>query len=220
LGCWEVSWFQATWSDADRGSAEVNYRHDRYGNTWAGVGRWRRRRGLLGGGHDEWLARQRLKSVISGWLRMISFRSTFTALAAWSRRVAHRSFAGQNFPEHLRIHFQRDRRTAFQRDQLAAPTSVPSKITVVPVTATVTALLLMEPPPESFGTRNRIEPVSTVAVRPDLVKLKTVFAPRRVIVRSGRSAQNANRRPCAPRYPRKLCHSKPPRARSYRLASA
>jgi hypothetical protein len=36
-----------------------------------------------------------------------------------------------------------------------------SKITVVPVMATVTALVLIEPPPEFFGTRKRIEPLST-----------------------------------------------------------
>jgi hypothetical protein len=52
--------------------------------------------------------------------------------------------------------------------------------------ATVTALFLIDPPPESFGTRNRIEPLSTFAVRPALLKLKIVFAPRRVMVRSAK----------------------------------
>ena len=66
------------------------------------------------------------------------------------------------------------------------PAGSASKITVVPVIATVTALLRIVPPPESFGTRNKIEPLSTFAVRPDLLKLKIVFAPSRVIVRSGK----------------------------------
>ena len=67
---------------------------------------------------------------------------------------------------------------------LLGPCSLRSKITVVPVIATVTALLRMEPPPEFFGTRSRIEPLSTFAVRPLLLKVKIVLAPRRVIVRS------------------------------------
>jgi hypothetical protein len=65
------------------------------------------------------------------------------------------------------------------------PSGLLSKITVVPVMATVTALLRIEPPPEFFGTRSRIEPLSTFAVRPLLLKVKIVFAPSRVIVRSG-----------------------------------
>jgi hypothetical protein len=67
---------------------------------------------------------------------------------------------------------------------LLCPSGVLSKITVVPVMATVTALLRIDPPPESFGTRSRIEPLSTFAVRPLLLKVKIVFAPSRVIVRS------------------------------------
>jgi hypothetical protein len=63
---------------------------------------------------------------------------------------------------------------------------VDSKITVVPVTATVTALDLMAPPPEFFGTRRRIEPLSSWTLRPALLKLKIVFEPRRVMVRSAK----------------------------------
>jgi hypothetical protein len=69
---------------------------------------------------------------------------------------------------------------------LLAPSGLASKITVVPVMATVTALFLIAPPPEFFGTRNRIEPLSTFAVRPASLKLKIVLAPSRVMVRSAK----------------------------------
>lgn len=87
----------------------------------------------------------------------------------------------------------RTRRGSFTRERRARPSKVinlllpaasDSKMTVVPVMATVTTLVLMAPPRESFGTRRRIEPLSSFAVRPALLKLKTVSAPRRVMVRS------------------------------------
>ena len=57
-------------------------------------------------------------------------------------------------------------------------------MTVVPVTPTVTALVLMRAPPESFGTRNRTEPPPNSTLRPARLKLKIEFAPKRVIVKS------------------------------------
>src|SRR5947207_1449014 len=57
-------------------------------------------------------------------------------------------------------------------------------MTVVPVTATVTALVLMDSPPESLGTRRRIEPLSILSLRPALLKLKIVLGASRVMVRS------------------------------------
>jgi hypothetical protein len=75
------------------------------------------------------------------------------------------------------------------------PSGPETKITVVPVKATVTAVLLIEPPPEFFGTRNRIEPLSTFAVRPALLKLKIVLAPRRVMVRSPKVSSDRDSSP-------------------------
>lgn len=87
----------------------------------------------------------------------------------------------------------RTRRGSFTRERRQRPSSVinllwpaasDSKMTVVPVMATVTLFVVMAPPRESFGTRRRIEPLSSFAVRPALLKLKIVSAPRRVMVRS------------------------------------
>jgi hypothetical protein len=133
-------------------------------------------RGWLGNG---------LKSVMSGWFRITSLRSMFTGMG----RVVAPGGTSIIWPART---FRNSRGFAVS-DTRALPSSVinflprfASKITVVPVTATVTALFLMVPPPESLGTRSRIEPLSTFAVRPALLKLKIVFEPRRVIVRSGK----------------------------------
>jgi hypothetical protein len=78
---------------------------------------------------------------------------------------------------------------------LLAPSAPASKITVVPVMATVTVLFLIAPPPEFFGTRKRIEPLSTFAVRPASLKLKIVLAPRRVMVRSAKVSSDRDSSP-------------------------
>jgi hypothetical protein len=67
---------------------------------------------------------------------------------------------------------------------LLRPDRADSRITVVPVIPTETALVVMRAPPESFGTRRSIEPLLKSTLRPALLKLKDVFAPRRVIVSS------------------------------------
>ena len=135
-------------------------------------------RGWLGSG---------LKSVMSGWFRIRSSRSMSTGIGS----VVAPAGTSSIWPART----VRNSRGLTVSEKRALPSSVvnllsvprlPSKMTVVPVIATVTALFLMVAPPESFGTRSRIEPLSTFAVRPALLKLKIVFAPRRVMVRSGK----------------------------------
>ncbi len=135
-------------------------------------------RGRLGSG---------LKSVMSGWLRITSFRSIFTGIG----RVVAPAGTSNIWPART----VRGSPGLDVSETRALPSSVinllfvprlPSKMTVVPVIATVTAMFLIVPPPESFGTRSRIEPLSTFAVCPALVKLKIVFEPSRVIVISGK----------------------------------
>jgi hypothetical protein len=127
-----------------------------------------------------------LKSTINGWVRINSSRSMSTGIG---RVVAPAGTSSICPPRTVRdspgLLLRESRDVPSSVISLLPPTESVSKITVVPVIATVTALLLIDPPPEFFGTRNRIEPLSMFAVRPDLLKLKIVFAPSRVIVRSG-----------------------------------
>ena len=57
---------------------------------------------------------------------------------------------------------------------------------VVPVIAAVTAAVLIVAPPEPFGTWKRTAPLPRFKVRVPSLKLKIVFAPRRVMVRSAK----------------------------------
>jgi hypothetical protein len=126
-----------------------------------------------------------LKSTIKGCVRISSSRSMSTGMGKvvapggtsniWPARTFRHSFG---------FVLRATRAVPSSVVNRLCPSGLFSKITVVPVIATVTALLRIEPPPEFFGTRSRIEPLSTFAVRPLLLKVKIVFAPSRVIVRS------------------------------------
>lgn len=127
-----------------------------------------------------------LKPVMSGWLFMTSLRLMFTGIG---RVVAPAGTSSICPARTLRKSPGFERRAIRELPSrvinllLVPPPD--SKMTVVPVIATLTALVLIDPPPESLGTRRRIEPLSTLAVRPPPVKLKIVFEPSRVMVRSG-----------------------------------
>jgi hypothetical protein len=78
---------------------------------------------------------------------------------------------------------------------LLRPDRAASKVTVVPVMPTVTAFVVIRAPPESFGTLKRTEPLPNSMLRPAPVKLKTVFAPRRVMVRSRKVSSDRDSSP-------------------------
>jgi hypothetical protein len=59
-------------------------------------------------------------------------------------------------------------------------------MTVVPVMAAVVAAVVIFAPPEFFGTCNKIAPSDKSKVRVAALKLKIVFAPSRVTVRSAK----------------------------------
>src|SRR5437588_479454 len=121
------------------------------------------------------------KSVMSGCFCMISFKSTsvgkgsVVAFGGTSSICPARTLS--DCPGCLaRETWALPSRTI----SLLVPARVDSTITVEPVIATVTAPVWMVPPPESFGTRRRSEPRPSSALRPPLLKLKTVLAPRRM----------------------------------------
>ena len=144
------------------------------GCCWAAA----RIRGRLGNG---------LKSVMSGWFSITSFKSMLTGIGNVVAPAGTSSiWPARTLRESPGFDVSETRARPSSVINLLFVPRLPSKITVVPVIATVTALFLMVPPPESLGTRSKIEPLSTFAVRPALLKLKIVFEPRRVIVRSGK----------------------------------
>ena len=127
------------------------------------------------------------KSTISGCVCISRSRSMFTGLGRVVAPAGTSSiWPARTFRNKLGL-LLNDRFAVPSRVMsLLAPSGVVSKITVVPVTATVTTLLRMVPPPEFLGTRSKTEPASRFTVRPALLKLKIVFAPSRVIVRSAK----------------------------------
>jgi hypothetical protein len=135
------------------------------------------------------------KSVISGDL-MIRSRSTFTGNGSLVAPAFTSNICPALTFRVWRGYFTKARRAAPSKTiNLLLPKRVDSKINVVPVIPTVTAFVLNSPPPESFGTCTRIEPLPSCPLRPALLKLKIVFAPRRVIVKSSKVSSERDSSP-------------------------
>ena len=158
--------------------------------------------GVRGGGRcsatamiNGWLGNGR-KSTINGWVRINSLRSMYTGIGSVVAPAGTSSICPartlRNWPG---LFVKKSRELPSSVINRLEPSGPASKITVVPVMATVTVLFLMAPPPEFFGTRNRIEPLSRFAVRPASLKLKIVLAPRRVMVRSAKVSSDRDSSP-------------------------
>lgn len=106
---------------------EVNYRQDGYCRS-AVRRRWRLRLRLLGGGHDERLARQRFE-IGNQWMgphQLIQI-DVYRHRQRGRARGNIEHLPGKHVPKLFRILLQRDPRATFERDQFAPPAAAAFK---------------------------------------------------------------------------------------------